>query len=97
MFLTTESGSRYEFDLAERRCRRLATGAGCTAKRMGDGEWRDYVGFSPMLLCYRVLIAWAEPCDPPPVAGAVPCTMTTGVASVEGTLAERLEALEGQS
>jgi hypothetical protein len=58
MKFTTESGSTYEVDLENKRVRRLAGAKSPTERQGKDGDWRTFVGISPIRSGLPVLFIW---------------------------------------
>ncbi len=80
MIFHTLSGSTYEVDHDNKRCRRVTGRANPDIPRVGaDGEWRPYEDISPIILGRPVLIEWLMDCDPPPAEGMRPGTQTSPV------------------
>lgn len=82
MIFKTRSGSTYEVDYENKRCRRLH-GVSPTTERTGpDGEWRQYEAFMCMGVGYRAFIEWTKDCPVPAKKGLRPGTVTTPVTEI---------------
>lgn len=83
MIFHTLSGSTYEVDHENKRCRRVEGKPNADMPRMGpDGEWREYKQISGILRGCPVLIEWNMDCVPPPAPGLRPGTQTSPVISL---------------
>lgn len=77
----TNSGSRYELDMAQKRIRRISGKPNRHAERVGLEEWKPFEAISTPTIGDSVLIRWPAtvPLFEGSPAGSIPATITSPV------------------
>lgn len=83
MKFETISGSVYEVDLEQKRCRRLIGTKNPQPRQGPDGQWKSFEAILGPEVGENCIFFWDPEVTPPSVPGTMPATMTSIVVSVD--------------